>query len=135
MGGRLNNITPTGSYSQFQFNYTKGAIRYLMVTQGGASSPAFFKGGTLGYGWMTDGIYSNLTGDVRLTTAYGVNAAYDHYWTKQFKSSLYGFWGRILYDDAANNAICTIQSTFATAGSLGGPVVNQPTVAPIAGQY
>src|SRR5439155_8273441 len=63
IGGRLNNITPTGSYFQFQFNYTKGAIRYVMQTPAGAGSPAWFKGGTLGYGWMTDGIYSNVTGN------------------------------------------------------------------------
>ncbi len=63
---------------------------------------------------MTDGVYSNLTGDVRLTTAYGINAAYDHYWTKQFKTSAYGFYGQISYDSAANNAICQQQSLVAT---------------------
>ena len=57
-GFRINNITPTGSYFQFQANYTKGAVGYVMVTQS-ATSPATFSGGTLGYGWMTDGVYSN----------------------------------------------------------------------------
>src|SRR5271166_2207676 len=121
-GFRINNITANGDYFQMQANYTKGAIRYVMVTQAGAGSPAFFSGGSLGYGWMTDGVYSNLTGDVRLTTAYGINAAYDHYWTKQFKTSVYGFYGQIEYDSAANNAICTEQAVFGpnTAGALGG---------------
>jgi hypothetical protein len=120
-GFRINNITANGDYFQMQANYTRGALRYVMVTQGGQGSPAFFNGGTLGYGWMTDGVYSNLTGDVRLTTAYGINAAYDHYWTKQFKTSAYGFYGQISYDSAANNAICQQQSLVApTAGALGG---------------
>jgi hypothetical protein len=135
VGGRLNNITPTGSYFQFQVNYTKGAVRYLAVTPFGAGSAAFFNGATLGYGWATDGVYSNLTGDVRLTTAYGFNAAYDHYWTKQFKSSLYGAWGRFVYDSAANNAICTIQGQFATPGAIGGPQPNVSASAVIGGQF
>src|SRR5712692_3852119 len=57
-GFRINNLTPTGDYFQMQANYTKGAIRYVMQTPAGAGSPAFFNGGTLGYGWITDGIYS-----------------------------------------------------------------------------
>jgi Porin subfamily len=121
-GFRINNITANGDYFQMQANYTKGAIRYVMVTQGGGGSPAFFTGGSLGLGWMADGVYSDLTGDVRLTTAYGINAAYDHYWTKQFKTSAYGFYGQVEYDSAANNAICTQQSVFGgnTAGAIGG---------------
>jgi len=120
-GFRINNITANGDYFQMQANYTQGAMRYVMVTQAGQGSAAFFTGGSLGYGWVADGIYSTLTGDVRLTTAYGVNAAYDHYWTKQFKTSAYGFYGRMEYDSAANNAICAQQSVANTAGALGGP--------------
>ena len=135
VGGRLNNITPTGSYFQFQVNYTKGAMRYLAVTPFGAGSGAFFKGATLGYGWATDGVYSNLTGDVRLTTAYGFNAAYDHYWTKALKTSVYSAAGWVVYDSAANNAICTLESQFNTAGSLGGPQPGVGAGLQIGGQY
>jgi hypothetical protein len=132
-GFRINNLTPTGSYIQFQGNYTKGAIRYVMVTQGGAASPAVFSGGTLGYGWMTDGIYSNVTGDVRLTTAWGLNAAYDHLWTKQLRTSIYGTYVKVEYDSAADTAICTLQGQFAVAGGIGGPQPNVGAAALIGG--
>jgi hypothetical protein len=135
VGFRINNITANGDYFQMQANYTRGAIRYVMVTQAGAGSPAFFNGGTLGFGWVTDGVFSNLTGDVRLTTAYGINAAYDHYWTKQFKTSVYGFYGQISYDSAANNAICAQQAFANTAGALGGPGISPSTAINPAGPY
>ncbi len=38
-GFRINNITANGDYFQMQANYTKGALRYVMVTQGGQRQP------------------------------------------------------------------------------------------------
>ncbi len=108
-GARLN--AQGGDYFQFQVNYTQGAIRYAAFTAGGAFSPNQFNGQNMGYGFFSDGVFSNATGEVQLTTAYGINAAYDHLWTPQLRTSIYGSYLRVEYGNNANLAICNAQTT------------------------
>ena len=115
-GGSRHNLYQ-GDYVQWQATYTQGAIRYVNHTQGGAFSPLQFNGQNLGYGLLADGVFSNATGDVQLTTAWGVNAAYDHLWQPNFRTSVYAAYTRYEYGNNANLAICNAQSTgFAGAG-------------------
>jgi porin-like protein len=108
VGAKFNTFG--GSYFQFQVNYTQGAIRYAAFTAPSASNIADrFNGGSLGYGIASDGIYSTLTGDIQLTTAWGVNAAYDHFWRPDLRTSLYGSYLAVRYNDVANAAICITQ--------------------------
>jgi len=112
-----------GDYFQWQVNYTQGATRYAAHTNAGAMSPVQFNGNNLGYGLFSDGIFSTQTGDVQLTTVWGINAAYDHLWLPNFRTSIYGAWLRSEYNDAANAAICAAQ-TQALGGAItfaGGP--------------
>jgi hypothetical protein len=120
-GARLNAYG--GDYFQFQVNYTQGAVRYTAHTAAGAFSPVQFNGNNLGYGLWSDGIFSTQTGQVELTTVWGINAAYDHLWLPNFRTSIYGAWNYNRYNDAANAAICQAQ-TNALAGAItfaGGP--------------
>jgi hypothetical protein len=120
-GARLNAYG--GDYFQFQVNYTQGATRYAAHTAAGAFSPNQFEGNNLGYGFFSDGVFSTQTGDVQLTTVWGINAAYDHLWLPNFRTSIYGAWMSNRYSDAANQAICQAQTT-ALAGAItfaGGP--------------
>jgi Porin subfamily len=120
-GARLNAYG--GDYFQFQVNYTQGASRYAAFTNPGAGSPFQFNGQNMGYGLFTDGVFSTQTGDVQLTTLWGVNAAYDHLWLPNFRTSIYGSYLGNRYNDAANAAICQAQ-TNAAAGAItfaGGP--------------
>jgi Porin subfamily len=120
-GARLNAYG--GDYFQFQVNYTQGATRYAAFDRAGAFSPVQFLGDKLGYGLFSDGIFSTQTGEVQLTTVWGVNAAYDHLWLPNFRTSIYGAWLRSEYNDAANAAICAAQ-TNALPGAItfaGGP--------------
>jgi maltoporin len=55
-----------------------------------------------------------------------VNAAYDHLWTPQLRTSVYGSWLQNKYSDAANLALCSAQTnllggaiTFGAAGLPG----------------
>jgi Porin subfamily len=121
-GARLNAYG--GDYFQFQVNYTQGAVRYAAVTNAGAMSPTQFNGASLGYGLFTDGVFSTQTGDVQLTTVWGINAAYDHLWLPNFRTSIYGSWLRNEYGANANLAICRAQQLVA-AGAI--------TFAPAAG--
>jgi hypothetical protein len=56
-------------------------------------------------------------------------------WSMQLKTSVYGAAGWIVYDSAANNAICTLESQFNTAGSLGGPQPGVGAGLQIGGNY
>jgi Porin subfamily len=107
-GAKLNAYG--GDYFQFQVNYTQGAVRYAAFTAPGAASPVQFNGQNLGYGFFSDGVFSNATGEVQLTTAWGINAAYDHLWLPNFRTSIYGSYLRVEYGDNANLAICNAQT-------------------------
>jgi Porin subfamily len=125
-GARLNAYG--GDYFQFQVNYTQGAVRYAAFTAPGAFSPNMFNGQNMGYGFFSDGVFSNATGEVQLTTAYGINAAYDHLWTPQLRTSIYGSYLRVEYGNNANLAICNAQTTPAVPGG-----VNLATPSAVAG--
>jgi Porin subfamily len=115
IGSRFNLYQ--GDYFQWQFTYANGATRYVNHTQGGAISPTQFNGDNLGYGFISDGVFSVATGDVQLTTAFGLNAAYDHLWLPNFRTSVYVAWTRYEYNGPANLAICNAQTTPA-AGAI-----------------
>jgi len=86
-----------------------------------------FNGQNLGYGFFSDAVFSNATGEVQLTTSWGINAAYDHLWLPNFRTSLYGSYWRIEYGDSANLAICSAQSNTAIGGSPAGLFANPGT--------
>jgi Porin subfamily len=115
-GAKLN--AQGGDYFQFQVNYTQGASRYSANTiPGSFGGVNQFNGANLGYGFFTDGVFSTQTGDVQLTTTVGVNAAYDHLWLPNFRTSVYGSWLQNRYSDAANLALCNAQTNL-NAGSV-----------------
>jgi hypothetical protein len=107
-GSRFN--FPGGDYFQWQATYSQGAVRYLNHTQGGAFSPAQWSGANFGYGFVSDGVFSVATGEVQLTTAWGINAAYDHLWLPNLRTSIWGSYVRYDYNDNANRAICNAQT-------------------------
>ena len=111
VGGGTRFNFQGGDYFQWQATYTQGAVRYVAFTPAGAFSPVQFNGQNFGYGFFSDGIFSNATQDIQLTTVWGINAAYDHLWLPNFRSSLYGSYLRNDYGDSANKAICNAQST------------------------
>ena len=132
-GGSRHNVGTQVDYFQWQATYTQGAVRYVAFTPSGAFSPVEFNGQNLGYGFFSDGIVSNATGEVQLTTAWGINAAYDHLWTPQLRTSIYGSYFRIEYGDNANLAICNAQTTanigispFANPSAVAGAIAFTP---------
>ena len=62
---------------------------------------------------MSDGVYGgtifagNAT-SVQLTTAWGVNAGYEHFWSPQWRTSLYGGYAETNYNATANALLCTL---------------------------
>ena len=99
-----------GDYLQAQFNYTVGAYGYANA----AGTPMYAKynggaGGSYGFGIPTDAVYG-IPGGVgtssQLTTTWGVNAAYEHYWNKSWQTSVYGGYIKTQYNTTANALMC-----------------------------
>jgi len=93
---------------------TRGALWQLY----GGSSPIGTTAlrGTAGFGWASDGIYDNITPNcaagsnqcpskIELTRAWSINAAYQHIWNLQWKTSAYGSFAAINYNQTATNLI------------------------------
>ena len=99
-GLRLNApMLGAGDYVQAQFNWTKGAIGYAMAAgtnlyAGNANSSS------QGFGLVTDAMYTT-SGDVQLTTAWSVGASYEHNWNTKWKTSAYGGYTKVDYNDTA----------------------------------
>ena len=108
-----------GDYLQAQVNYTQGALRYIFQTPN--SNWGKVNGASEGFGVLSDAVDSgNLAAanasDLELTTAWNINAAYDHFWSARWRTSLYGGYAAVSYNDRGNAMACA----FGTSGSGAG---------------
>ena len=88
-----------GDYFSAQFNYTVGAAGYVddgatnaagvIMTGGQRRQLLQPDGDSFGFGVVSDGVYG-ASGGMDLTTTWGVNAAYEHFWNKRWQTSIYG---------------------------------------------
>jgi hypothetical protein len=100
-----------GDYVQAQVNYTEGALRYIFQTPN--TNWGKVQGMTEGFGVLSDAVYGGTLGgvgataatDLELTTAWNVNAAYEHFWNPRWRTSLYGGYAAVNYNDSANSLI------------------------------
>ncbi len=106
-GAGLRLRPPTGVFD-IQATYSEGATRYHIHAQG--TVPGFYQFssnqgagtvGNLGFGLLSDGTFSGAGGDIQLTTAWSVNASYDHRWNPKLKTSIYGSYMDISYNATA----------------------------------
>jgi hypothetical protein len=111
-GIRLNApmIAP-GDYFQAAAHYCEGAIKYCAGATPTSAGLLGFKGTSLGFGFWTDGVFGgDLTAgtatDVQLTTAWSVMASYEHFWTPNFRTSIYGSYVDVRHNATARDLIC-----------------------------
>jgi len=83
--------------------YSKGAAGYATAAWG--PTAVFGSGQNLGVGWMEEGVFTNGS-NVELTTVWSFNAAYEHRWNPQWRTSVYGGMFGVEYDGAAKTAVC-----------------------------
>jgi hypothetical protein len=117
-GFTLNNIFGMkGDQFAIQAAYSQGAAGY--VTRATGAFQVYGSGHSAGFGWVTDGVFAGTTPAngtaIELTTVWGVNGAFQHFWTPKWRTSLYGGYIEVDYDGAATNQICGI-------GGVGGGV-------------
>jgi Porin subfamily len=119
-----------GDWFQAQANVTQGALRYLFNTPN--SNWGKVDQGKEAYGVLSDCVYAgvvaigNNTGCM-LTSAWGINASFEHYWTPAWHTSLYGAYYAVSYGQgtgSANANLCsaagfgnTLAGTLAVAGA------------------
>jgi hypothetical protein len=92
----------TGDAIAAQGVWSVGAMGYA-VAQGGPA--AFFAGNKLALGFLNEGVFVNGS-DVELTTVWSFNAAYEHRWSPQWRTSIYGGMMGVQYDGAAQTFLC-----------------------------
>ncbi len=126
-GLRLNApMIGQGDYLAAQIIYTQGALRYLYQNPG-TGNMYLQDNQNVAFGMMSDGVYggSALGGSlipqgIQLTTAWGVNAGYEHFWNPQWRTSLYGGYAQTSYNSTANALLC---ASFGAASSVAGVAV------------
>jgi hypothetical protein len=126
VGGGLKLNFPmiaAGDYFQGEVNYTQGALRYL--NQPNQANYEAQNANTGTYGIMSDCVFGAgvvpATGvtaggsSCNLTTAWSVNASYEHYWTPSVHESFVGAYEAVSYGGQANAILCSAE-TEGTAG-------------------
>ncbi len=120
VGAGIKIVTPMigpGDYFQAQVNYTQGALRYVYYGTG-TGNEWIQHGQKAAYGLVSDSVFGVIAGagtPQELTTAWNINASYEHYWNKAWKTSVYTGYAATSYDTAANGIVCTAQG-FGAAG-------------------
>jgi hypothetical protein len=98
-----------GDYLQAEFDYTQGASRYSNMTAL-AWNYVKYDGQQVAIGLQSDAVYGGsvaggTASDLELTTTWGANAAYTHFWNPAWKSTLWGSYHQTSYNDAASAMI------------------------------
>jgi len=98
-GFTLNDILGfKGDTFGMQAAYAEGATGY--VTRATGAWMMYNSGNNMGLGWTTDATFIN-GGPVELTTVWGINGYVQHLWNPKWRTSLYGGYVEIDYDDQA----------------------------------
>jgi len=108
----LPMITP-GDRLSAQVVYSQGASAYHAANRSTANA-VYFQGGEVAFGWLTDAVWggNSVVNTFDLTTAWSVNAAFEHLWTPSLKTSWYGS-----YIDVSHNASSTVTQCFGQASN------------------
>jgi hypothetical protein len=125
-GLRLNfPMIAQGDYFQSQVNYTQGALRYLFFTPN--TNWGKTEGNNETFGVMSDCVYGGTPGiaattttNCQLTTAWGFNASYEHYWTPAVHESFFGGYYAVSYNSgtgSANSMLCAMEGNGAGIGA------------------
>jgi hypothetical protein len=128
VGGRIN--LPGGDSFGASAVYSEGAARYAAK----AGSWQMYGQGSVGVGWLSDGIFDTGT-SIELTQVWSVNAAYEHVWNPNWRTSVYGGYTEVNYNSAAIALINShlpgpsgsIQCGAVVAGSVWPPIDVQAT--------
>jgi hypothetical protein len=137
-GVRINTpMIGPGDYFQAAYVYSEGATRYASLTPAGGGFMTYVNGSRYAFGQMADATFAGTAGgigggsgntinafgnSINLTTAWSVFASYEHFWTPSLRTSLYGSYLAVNYNDSAKGQFCAnlANSVTGTSTGLGG---------------
>jgi Porin subfamily len=116
-GFTLNDVLGLkGDQFGMQTAYAQGAAGY--VTRATAAWNPYGPGNHAGFAWITDGTFVNGSG-VELTTTWGINGFFQHFWNPRWRTSLWGGYVEIDYDNQAKVNMC---GAAGVGGAVGAPL-------------
>jgi hypothetical protein len=117
MGGLVLNAPMIGAGDRFyvEATYTQGLLGYtgLSAVSGTTSTFVRFNGANVAAAWAFDGVFASGPGAVaplsgiQLTDAFAITAAFEHYWTPNLRSALWGSYTAVDYNGTASDIICS----------------------------
>ena len=123
--GAVSNVNsqPNVDQIKLQAEWGKGAAGY--VSNATNTSTLYGSNNTLGAGWLVDGVYSAANGsNVELTTAWAVNGGFQHIWTPNWRTSVYGGYLNVSYDAAAAAIVGASPAGWSCSPSCVGGTIN-----------
>jgi hypothetical protein len=103
-GFTLNDVLGLkGDQFGLQANYAQGAAGY--VTRAIGPYQVYDSNSSAGFGWITDGVFVTGSG-VELTTIWGANGFYQHFWNPRWRTSVYGGFVGVEYNSTAKGFMC-----------------------------
>ena len=101
----LKNLpTGVGDSLKVEATFANGAAKYVWGgtwDSAGAGRFAIANGGTIGFGYILDGVYSGTSlangTSISKSNAWDVSAYYEHYWTPAWRTSVFGSYSTISY--------------------------------------
>lgn len=130
-GLQLKNL-PTGPGDKFSVSaiYTDGAPRYVIggttgnnfdAFGGSVSSPAFYQGFAVAS--LLDGVYTT-NGDIQKTKVWAVQGGYEHNWSPEWQTGVFGSYIHVDYNDTASAIMRTNFAPHLAAGTFYNPDFN-----------
>ena len=103
-GFTLNDVLGMkGDQFGMQAVYTVGAAGY--ATRATGAYEIYGGGNQAGLGWVSDGVFT--TGNsVQLTSVWGINGFYQHFWNPKWRTSIHGGYEEVDYGSTATAMIC-----------------------------
>jgi len=130
-GLRLTNLFQPRNTFEISSSYCDGAAAYCTSTP--INAP-YGSGNTIGLGYAVDGVYVTGSG-VEKTESWVIQAAYQHYWNAQWRTSVVGGYQETNYSATAASMICGTAANSVnqlpgvlTAGSTCDPSFSQTSV-------
>ncbi|MDQ2080704.1 porin [Xanthobacteraceae bacterium Astr-EGSB] len=101
-----------------QAGYSEGATAYVFGNSNGKSNLGVYHGTEVFSGMLVDGVYGAAGSDLQLTKIFGVNAGLEHYWTPTLRSSVFGSYVSVDFNDTASGLICASSPFLSPAGAV-----------------
>ena len=104
-GFTLNDVLGMkGDQFGMQAVYSVGASGY--ATRANGPFELYGSGNSAAFGWLSDGVFTTGS-SVELTSVWGINGFYQHFWNPKWRTSIHGGYEEVDYDGSATAMICT----------------------------